>query len=183
MSGTPAPAPGERALSRVLLLEDHPLQHVMLRDGLASRLGERASVCACHRLDEALAASRRRDLRRAVHRLGAPGRQRRAGHQQVPRALPRRAHRRLHRPRRERRRRGAGSARGLRQGRSSRRRRARRVRRAAAASADRAARTHAAADRAALRPRRLERSVAGRPRRSARRFADTRETWLSSPQS
>ena len=28
----------------------------MLRDGLASRLGERASVCACHRLDEALAA-------------------------------------------------------------------------------------------------------------------------------
>jgi DNA-binding NarL/FixJ family response regulator len=29
---------------------------MMLRDGLASRLGERASVCACHRLDEALAA-------------------------------------------------------------------------------------------------------------------------------
>ena len=56
MSGTPAPALGERALSRVLLLEDHPLQHVMLRDGLASRLGEGASVCACHRLDEALAA-------------------------------------------------------------------------------------------------------------------------------
>ena len=56
MSGTPAPASGERALARVLLLEDHPLQHLMLRDGLASRLGERASVCACHRLDEALAA-------------------------------------------------------------------------------------------------------------------------------
>jgi DNA-binding NarL/FixJ family response regulator len=56
MSGTPAPVSRERALSRVLLLEDHALQHLMLRDGLASRLGERGSVCACHRLDEALAA-------------------------------------------------------------------------------------------------------------------------------
>ena len=55
MSGTPAPGAAS-VLSRVLLLEDHPLQHVMLRDGLACRLGERASVCACHRLDEALAA-------------------------------------------------------------------------------------------------------------------------------
>ena len=54
MSGTPAP--GARVLSRVLLLEDHPLQHVTLRDGLACRLGEHASVCACHGLDEALAA-------------------------------------------------------------------------------------------------------------------------------
>jgi DNA-binding NarL/FixJ family response regulator len=56
MSCTPATSPAERARSRVLLLEDHPLQHLMLRDGLASRLGERASVCACHRLEEALAA-------------------------------------------------------------------------------------------------------------------------------
>jgi DNA-binding NarL/FixJ family response regulator len=56
MSGTLVPAPGERALSRVLLVEDHPLHHVMLRDGLTSRLRGRASVCACHRLDEALAA-------------------------------------------------------------------------------------------------------------------------------
>jgi DNA-binding NarL/FixJ family response regulator len=56
MSGTLAPAPGKLALSRVLLVEDHALHHVMLRDGLTSRLGGRASVCACHRLDQALAA-------------------------------------------------------------------------------------------------------------------------------
>ena len=131
MSGTLAPAPGERALSRVLLVEDHPLHHVMLLDGLTSRLGGRASVCACHRLDEALAALADGIFDGMLTDWALPGgapRPPSAGSASASRPRPSSS---TPPTSRHGRRREARGGRGVRQGRPSRRRRARRVRRPA----------------------------------------------------